>query len=494
MKMYCILCFAQSKALSKQIFNLCFIVFLLQIIFQGNLWGKPSAPNQTLPDSIQTALQKQLQNTEFLQKLNFPKTVGRFYALNAQKSAWLASEQNVDKTNAAMLLLDCVRQFGLQHVAYHPEVLTYPRMYEAIEANKNTSSMPKVEFEIMLTDAMISMINHLHFGAYNPDVNDNLIDNGLSDNLKAEYFLQNVILSNDLFGTILSVQPQSDQYKKLQGYMKLIAGQYTCDSYETPEGEARKIAMNMERLRWVNLEQSSYLHINVPSFKLVYKKTDSVYMFKVVVGKIITQTPTLQSKVYLIETAPDWNIPSNIFIKELLPKAIKQPKYFETNQMAVYDSKENIIPINKITLAAIKANPKAYHLRQSAGCENALGKVIFRFANNYGIYLHDTPEQQYFKREARALSHGCIRIEHADKLAELLLQSDDQQKNISLLNTAMKTYAKSKFKLNEPIPIIITYLTYTVEDGLLVNHKDIYNLDDALERKMYTTVLQVTKN
>ncbi|MGY4386476.1 hypothetical protein ACVWYN_003531 [Pedobacter sp. UYP24] len=32
--------------------------------------------------------------------------------------------------------------------------------------------------------------------------------------------------------------------------MKLIKGQYVGDCYEIPESEVRKIAINMERLRW----------------------------------------------------------------------------------------------------------------------------------------------------------------------------------------------------------------------------------------------------
>jgi murein L,D-transpeptidase YcbB/YkuD len=194
-----------------------------------------------------------------------------------------------------------------------------------------------------------------------------------------------------------------------------------------------------------------------------------------------------------LETGPDWNIPQKIFNKELLPKAIKNHRFLENNHIAVYDKQENYIAINTKSLTQIRKDPSQFHAKQSPGCDNALGKVVFRFTNAYSIYLHDTPEQQYFDRNKRALSHGCIRVEHADVLAGMLLKRDGQIAAISQLKQAMSTYSREKFFLATPVPILITYQTIAVEDGLLVRHDDLYKLDKILIDRMFKLSEQPAK-
>ena len=52
--------------------------------------------------------------------------------------------------------------------------------------------------------------------------------------------------------------------------------------------------------------------------------------------------------------------------------------------------------------------------------------------------------------------------------------------NIQPTVSAMSDYTKQKFILKTPVPILITYLTTTIEDGLLVRHDDVYKLDKIL--------------
>lgn len=467
------------------------IILTMQLVFHLTVGAKPHS-NRYLPDSIGAELNNQLRNSVLMEKLNFPNTVKRFYTLNNQETNWLRPAQNIGATASAMLLLDCVRHYGLQHENYHPEVLNYGVMQDVLDSKNSASAAKKVEYELMLTDAMISMINHLHYGQLNPSLSTKAIDNDQSLKLRAAEFLLKIANSSNLMDSILTVQPSISQYKKLQTYMELITGQYACDSYETPESEVKVIALNMERLRWAGVDSPTYLHVNIPSFQLTYIMKDATREFKVVVGKPSTPTPTLASAINYFETAPDWRIPNKIFIKELLPKAEKNLAYFENNHIAIYDEKENFIPVTIASLIEIKNQPKKYHARQSAGCDNALGKVVFRFDNSHSIYLHDTPEQQYFSRLKRALSHGCIRVENAESLAAILLENDGQRSKIEQLNAAMPAYKKQKFTLKTPLPILITYLTVTVEDGLLAKHEDIYKLDKALEAQLYAKAEQPT--
>ena len=60
-------------------------------------------------------------------------------------------------------------------------------------------------------------------------------------------------------------------------------------------------------------------------------------------------------------------------------------------------------------------------VRQRPGPKNALGFVKFMFPNDYNIYLHDTPNHELFKKDVRAFSHGCIRVEKPAELAQWVL-------------------------------------------------------------------------
>lgn len=54
----------------------------------------------------------------------------------------------------------------------------------------------------------------------------------------------------------------------------------------------------------------------------------------------------------------------------------------------------------------------AYGIAQRGGKGNALGRIIFRFDNNFSVFLHDTNSKGVFGQEDRGVSHGCIRIEN----------------------------------------------------------------------------------
>jgi L,D-transpeptidase YcbB len=140
-----------------------------------------------------------------------------------------------------------------------------------------------------------------------------------------------------------------------------------------------------------------------------------------------------------------------------------------------------MVPLTKSTIAAITANPKLYHARQLSGCDNALGKVVFLFPNTFDIYLHDMPEQQLFKRQARAFSHSCIRVENAGLLAELLLWNGGAANKVPALKSSMLNMLKKDLRLKNTVPLKITYITCEVNDGQFRVYPDLYHRDPVLE-------------
>ena len=180
--------------------------------------------------------------------LYYPLSVQRFYKQNGYKLAWIASDTIKTHVWDAMLLLDCVRQYGLNHEDYHPEQLLYPDLHQLIQQNKKGKAA--AVYDIFLTDAIIRFINDLHYGKLNPVYNTAKIDRGLY--FSAYKTLITALNTINFVNVINGTQPKSKLYFNLQDHMRLLVGQRSGDCYTIPQALIRKMAINMERLRWIN--------------------------------------------------------------------------------------------------------------------------------------------------------------------------------------------------------------------------------------------------
>lgn len=459
------------------------LLLLVCLLLLGSLGTK--AKGLAGDSSLTMEIKHQLQTGTVMQKLYFPKSVVRLYADNNFRAAWIKPQNGSGAAWQAMLMIDCVLQFGLSHADYHPDELTYTQMHDILDTPGKVSIPLQARFDILLTDAILNLMNNLHYGKLNPEFPASRIDSLKDMNFQAGAALSAGLKQKDLLSVIAAAQPTDKLYQAMQWRMHMLEGQLQGDCYEIPEAEVRKLAINMERLRWANTGDSVYIQINIPSFTLIYRTPDSIYRFKVVVGKPQTPTPTLVSAITYMTTAPEWKVPAKIFFNELLPKARKDTAYLENNHFAIYDRSGNFIRSTPENLALISRTPANYFARQSAGCDNTLGLLVFRFANPYAIYLHDTPEKELFNRKDRAYSHGCIRVEQAERLGSLLLRNDGAGARIDLLHQDMSTYIRKDFVLKKPVTLKITYLTCMMINGELQDFGDPYQLDHSLEMAMY---------
>lgn len=113
------------------------------LLINGN--GLTTACGQDM--GIRTQLKRQSQH------LYYPLSVKRFYSAMNFKMAWIAPDTVKTHAYDAMLLLDCVRQYGLDHADYHPDKLLYDKL-NTITANYASSDPgERAAFDIFLTDA-----------------------------------------------------------------------------------------------------------------------------------------------------------------------------------------------------------------------------------------------------------------------------------------------------------------------------------------------------
>lgn len=114
---------------------------------------------------------------------------------------------------------------------------------------------------------------------------------------------------------------------------------------------------------------------------------------------------------------------------------------------------------------------------QPPGDNNPLGQVKFMFPNPEAIYLHDTPHDHLFERTRRALSHGCIRVEHPLELAAAILRHQpgwDRER----LEAVTAGNESQRVDLDEPMLVHIVYWTAFVDtQGVLHFRADPWGTD-----------------
>ena len=237
-------------------------------------------------------------------------------------------------------------------------------------------------------------------------------------------------------------------------------GKETVESMNLPATyRLGEIAANMERYRWLPREFGSrYIFVNIPAFRLeAFDQGKKALEMKVIVGKEYQDraTPVFADSLETVVFRPYWNVPPGIAQKEIFPKGAA---YMKRENMETYTQ-------NGRTL-----------VRQRPGPKNALGFVKFLFPNDFAIYLHDTPNHELFKEDVRAFSHGCIRVEHADQLANFVLGWP-----IDRINQAMTSGPDNhSVKVPKKIPVYIAYFTAYINNGQLYFGNDLYSRDDKL--------------
>jgi len=247
--------------------------------------------------------------------------------------------------------------------------------------------------------------------------------------------------------------------------------------------------LNINRLRKLKYSGENYLFVNIPEFKLhVVDSNKEKETFNVIVGKKRTPTPVLSSNIEKVVTNPFWTVPRSITF-EMLHKIRKDSTYLERNGFFVINGQEKIVDPSIIDWHSDDPLSKKYWLRQINSKYNALGQIKFIFPNNYSVYLHDTQSKDLFKQENRTFSHGCIRLENPDQLAQYLTDKFSEGKNKNIKNLIL-TNKRNEINFSEKINIHIQYITcYATENSEIVFYNDIYKLDNEEIKATFPDIL-----
>ena len=247
-----------------------------------------------------------------------------------------------------------------------------------------------------------------------------------------------------------------------------------------------QIRVNLERARWVlPLLKDRYVLVDIAGFRAMYAENgEIIWSSRVQVGNQYRETPVFKDTITYVEFNPTWTIPPSVLYEDILPKVKKNPNYLNARNIRVLDRNGNRVDEHKLKWAAFSRRNFPYILRQDPGPNNALGLVKIMFPNKHFVYLHDTPSKDLFSKSQRSFSSGCVRVEKAFELTQLLL-NDPVNWNQDSIHAAIDSKRTRKVFLTERVPIYLLYWTVQVdEDGTVAFKQDIYGRDQAVERAL----------
>jgi len=232
------------------------------------------------------------------------------------------------------------------------------------------------------------------------------------------------------------------------------------DPIEQPVAE---VALALARFRTLDLRADAgvQLLVHVNAYALVVERDGRGELaMPVVVGKNTDrdQTPMLSAPLYAIVVNPNWHVPARLVDERLRPEVKDIPELL----------------IDKGYEVNVDPKTGRWRVRMRPGPENPLGKLKFLLADTQSIYLHDTPQQNAFGKDARALSAGCVRLSDPTALARYLLPDRGLA-----LDEALAYHRTTTTLSLTAIPTHLAYQTVLVEDGRLVRFPDIYERDMA---------------
>jgi len=249
--------------------------------------------------------------------------------------------------------------------------------------------------------------------------------------------------------------------------------------------------LNLNRLRHLRHSGDNYLFVNIPEFKLhVIEQNNEKESFNVIVGKKKTPTPVFSSDIEKVIANPYWTVPRSIAF-EMLHKIRKDSTYLKRNGYFVINWKEEIVDESIIDWSAKDPLGNKYWLRQINSSYNALGQVKFIFPNEHSVYLHDTPSKTLFKLNNRTFSHGCVRLENPDRLAQYLTDKYSNQGNHDIENL-ISEQEREEIELSEKVKIHIQYITCTSNENFEMRFlDDVYNKDLDEIKAIFPGLLEI---
>lgn len=240
-----------------------------------------------------------------------------------------------------------------------------------------------------------------------------------------------------------------------------------------------QLSLSVNYYRWLNCltQNQPVITVNIPAAYLkVYQNNNVILEMRMIVGKRSTPTPVLTSTVNEVILYPYWHVPYSIATKEILPILKRNPGYINTGNYQVLNKSGVIMNPYSINWKALGGTNFPYLIRQSTGCDNALGLLKLNFYNPFSVYLHDTNSKTLFKNSRRFYSHGCMRMEKPMELGHLVLNNNSAAIDTLEQKGCLRNQSPITVTAGLKMPVIVWYNPAGIDSaGRVIFYEDIYN-------------------
>lgn len=509
-----------SKALIF-LLNLSLIFILDACQFAGQLAGDDCVPPFPFNEELtrQTADSTMKAQTGWMYADTYTRP---YFQQAAHKLLWATDRGIDDRADTLMNYLKEVEGCGLKSSSFHvkeiEQELSLLRSLKPDSCEESEVCRTQGKLEYLLTEAYIryaygqrygyvraeKLFNNLLRDTPEPGRNDttkryrrifDLKCDTPSDSLFTE--ATDALESAEELGCFLrGIQPQHTLYKELcQEYRKAKAS--------GNKERTRLCAINIERARWryPRPSEDKFVWVNLADFMLtaVDRTRDTVLTMRVCVGDQKHKTPLLSSRINRLDLNPYWIIPTSIIRNEIIPRHLNDSSYFSRNRIhAIGRNSGEQVNAWKLTEKDLRSGQ--YTLRQEKGEGNSLGRMIFRFPNDFSVYLHDTNSPGAFGASNRAVSHGCVRVQHPLDLAIFLMGEPDEftidqlriaigkhplgERGKALIAENPDAEGMHNYNFKPGIPVYLDYYTFypTPRDHEFREKPDSYGYDKELEK------------
>ena len=241
------------------------------------------------------------------------------------------------------------------------------------------------------------------------------------------------------------------------------------------EQQEAKLRLNLARARALPANQDRYVLVDAAAQRLwMYENGRPLDSMKVIVGRASEPTPMLAALIRFAVVNPYWNVPPDLVKERIAPAVLKQGvKHLAAERYQVltdWTDDAKVVDPKKVDWAAVAGGRIELPLRQLPGRANSMGAMKFMFPNDFGVYLHDTPQKKLFGQADRRQSAGCVRVEDAARLARWLFGS---------VPTPKTSEPEQAVPLPRPVPVYITYMTAAPTETGIAFRDDFYGRDKA---------------
>ena len=246
-----------------------------------------------------------------------------------------------------------------------------------------------------------------------------------------------------------------------------------------------KLSINYYRWLYCLTRNQRVIVVNIPAAYLkVYHNGNVILEMRMIVGKRSTPTPTLASRVNEVILYPYWNVPHSIATKELLPSIKRNPGFIAAGDFQVLNKSGKIMNPYAIKWQELTTKNFPYTIRQSTGCDNALGLLKLNFYSPYGVYLHDTPTKGLFMLNKRFFSHGCMRMEMPIELGHLVLKNNQIAIDTLTEKGCLRNQSPITVPADERMPVVVWYNPAGIDSsGRVIFYEDVYKKFEWMKRK-----------